>query len=106
MNDSHWFPAAQLSDVPPGTAVEAVVGDAILALVNVDGEVHALDGMCAHQGGPLGRGKLEGCTLTCPWHGWQYDATTGRQLVSEHIRQRRYPVRIEGGTILVRLSDG
>jgi len=86
--------------------MEAVVGDVIVALVNVGGEVHALDGMCAHQGGPLGRGKLEGCTLTCPWHGWQYDVATGKQLLSQHIHQRRYPVRIEGGTILVRLSDG
>ena len=33
-------------------------------------------------------------------------STTGQQLLSQHIRQRRYPVRIEGGTILVQLSDG
>lgn len=101
-----WTAAAPLADVPPGTTVEVVIGDAIVALANVDGQVHALDGMCAHQGGPLGKGEFTGCTLTCPWHGWQYDVATGRQLLSEHIRQRRYPVRIEGDTIWVRLGDG
>ncbi len=104
MPDRDWLPAGTLSDLPPGAAVEAVVGDTIVALANVDGQVYALDGICAHQGGPLGRGTLNGCTLTCPWHGWQYDATTGRQLLSQHVRQRRYPVRIEGDTIMVRLS--
>ncbi|MEO0530807.1 MAG: Rieske 2Fe-2S domain-containing protein [Planctomycetota bacterium] len=101
-----WIEAAALADLPDGQAIEVVAGEAILALVRVGDEVHALDGMCAHQGGPLGKGTVEGCTLTCPWHGWQYDVTTGRQKLSEHIRQRRYPVRIEGDTIFVRLSDG
>lgn len=103
-----WIEAAKLAEVPEGGAVEVVVGDTILALVHVDGEVHALDGMCAHQGGPLGKGRVEstpgGCRLTCPWHGWQYDPRTGRQLLSEHIRQRRYPVRVVSDTIQVRLS--
>ena len=101
---SDWVEAAKLAELGDGTATEVVVGDQIIALVNAGGEVHALDGMCAHQGGPLGKGDLSGCTLTCPWHGWQYDVTSGRQLLSEHIRQRRYPVRIEGDTILVRLG--
>lgn len=100
-----WIEAAKLADVPPGSALEVVIEGTILALVNVDGEVHALDGMCAHQGGPLGKGVVKGCTLTCPWHGWQYDVTTGRQVLSEQIRQRRYPVRIESDTICIQLSD-
>jgi len=33
---------------------------------------------CLHRGGPLGEGALEGKIVTCPWHGWQYDVTTGK----------------------------
>lgn len=102
---SDWFEAAPLADLPEGAAKEVVVEGVILALIHAEGEVHALDGMCAHQGGPLGKGAVSGCTLTCPWHGWQYDVASGKQLLSEHIRQRRYPVRLEGDTIWVRLSD-
>ncbi|TWT98023.1 hypothetical protein Pla108_21780 [Botrimarina colliarenosi] len=100
-----WIAVAAVDDVAPGATLEVVAGDAIVALANVDGEIYALDGICAHQGGPLGKGKLVGCTLTCPWHGWQYDVTTGRQMLSDTIRQSRYQLRIERDTILVRLSD-
>lgn len=88
--------------MPPGHVVETVVGDAIVAIANVDGELYALDGLCAHQGGPLGKGRLEGCVLTCPWHGWQYDVRTGEQVLSGSIRQSRYRVRVEGDTIWVK----
>ena len=33
---------------------------------------YALDGVCPHQGGPLGKGCLMGRIVTCPWHGWQF----------------------------------
>jgi nitrite reductase/ring-hydroxylating ferredoxin subunit len=104
MPETDWLPAGSLAKLPAGTAAEVMVGDVIVALANVNGQIYALDGICAHQGGPLGKGALDGCTLTCPWHGWQYDAATGQQLLSQHVRQRCYPVRIEGDTIMVRLS--
>lgn len=100
-----WLPVCPVDELPEGSVAEHVVGGAIVALARVDGTVHALDGICAHQGGPLGKGALDGCTLTCPWHGWQYDVTDGRQKLSEHIRQRRYRVRIDGDTIWVRPDD-
>lgn len=106
MSTEGWTKAAALSEVADSSAIEVVIGEAIVALIRVGDEVHALDGICAHQGGPLGKGTVEGCTLTCPWHGWQYDVATGLQKLSEHIRQRRYPVRIEGDTIWVKLSGG
>jgi nitrite reductase/ring-hydroxylating ferredoxin subunit len=58
-----------------GRALE-VQGKAI-ALFNVGGTFYAIDNTCKHRGGPLGDGDLEGNTVTCPWHGWQYDVTTG-----------------------------
>lgn len=99
-----WVDAFPLSELPPGAAAEVVVGQAIVALVRVGEAVHAIDGVCAHQGGPLGRGAVCGDTLTCPWHGWQYDVTTGEQKLSETIRQRVFPTRIVGDTIQVRLD--
>ena len=41
MPETDWLPAAELADLPPGKAMEAVVGDVIVALVNINGEVHA-----------------------------------------------------------------
>jgi nitrite reductase (NADH) small subunit len=102
---AEWLDALPLADLPDGGVAEVVVGDAVVALVRVGLAVHALDGVCSHQGGPLGRGKLEGCVLTCPWHGWQYDVATGRQRLSATIRQRVFATRVVGDTIQVRLTE-
>jgi nitrite reductase/ring-hydroxylating ferredoxin subunit len=41
--------------------------------------------------------------VTCPWHGWRYDITTGASAMNPAIRVPCYPVKIEGGSILVDL---
>ena len=97
---AEWVRVAAIADCPPGRPVQVVAGGHVIALFNVDGEFHAIDGICAHQGGPLGKGTLDGSTVTCPWHGWQYDVRAGRHLLSP-ITQRVFPVRIEGDDVLV-----
>lgn len=100
-----WVEVASIEECPPGTCIERMAGEKILVVANVDGEIFALDGICAHQGGPLGTGVLNGCVLTCPWHGWQYDVRTGQQLVSQSISQTVYRARESGGTIQVEMPD-
>lgn len=99
---SDWIEVGSVGDCPPGSCLEAVVGESIVVIANVDGQFYAMDGICAHQGGPLAAGELLGCTLTCPWHGWQYNVETGRQLLSDTICQTVYQARASAGTIQVR----
>lgn len=101
---SEYLPVLAAADLPPGSAREVVVSNRIVALFNVDGVIHALDGICPHAGGPLGEGRLQGCILTCPWHGWQFDVTTGQHCLTPHIRQTLFPVRVENGQIQVSLG--
>ena len=98
-----WIDIAASADCPPGTVIERVAGDRIVALAHVDGRWHAIDGLCPHQGGPLGQGSLCGAVVTCPWHGWQFDVTTGRHRLSATVRQAVHDVREEAGRVLVRL---
>ena len=74
-------------------------------MFNVDGTFHAIDGICAHAGGPVGNGELNGCIVTCPWHGWQYDVTTGRHCLTENIAQQSFPVSVENGDVFVELPE-
>ena len=97
----HWTRIAATSDCPPGSALECVVGDRIVALFNVAGEFYALDGICPHQGGPLGKGKLTGCIVTCPWHGWQFDVVSGQHQTSRTLVHPRFAVKVEGSDVLV-----
>jgi nitrite reductase/ring-hydroxylating ferredoxin subunit len=46
---AQWRVVAQLNDCPPGQAIEAVAGERVIAIYNVDGEIYALDGVCPHQ---------------------------------------------------------
>ena len=100
----NWIVIAKVDDCPPGSSLERVAGDRIVALFNVDGEFHALDGVCPHQGGPLGKGSLVGCIVTCPWHGWQFDVRSGQHQFSSQVVQPRYEVRVEGEWILIDLE--
>jgi nitrite reductase (NADH) small subunit len=104
MND--WIPIATVAECPPGRSIERVAGGRMVAVANVDGELHAIDGLCPHQGGPLGTGRLCGTVLTCPWHGWQFDVTTGRHCSSATVRQPVHEVRVVEDRIEVRLAGG
>jgi len=99
-----WLKVATILDCPPGTAREVVAGGRIIALMNVGGELFALDGICPHQGGPLGKGNLEGPIVTCPWHGWQFDVRSGRHCLSASIVQPRFELRVEGDDVLVNID--
>ena len=92
---------AEVSDLPPGTGRCVEAGGKQLALFNVDGAFYAIDNTCLHRGGPLGEGELEGPIVTCPWHGWQYDVTTGVNTMDDSQRVARYEVKVEGGAVLV-----
>jgi len=99
-----WTRLTRVDDCPPATSAELVVGDRVIALFNVEGTFYALDGVCPHQGGPLGQGTLEGCVVTCPWHGWQFDVRSGQHQFNTQVVQPRYEVRVDGDWILVDLG--
>ena len=94
---------AAVSDVPPGTGQELVAEDQVVALFNVDGTFHALDGVCPHAGGPLGKGELCGNVVTCPWHGWQYDVTCGQYCLTPNCVHTAFRTDVEGDSVYVEL---
>lgn len=96
-----WIRVCSTDDCPPGKAVELVAGDRMVALFNVDGTFYALDGVCPHQGGPLGKGCLAGAIVTCPWHGWQFDVRTGQHQLSRTLVQPGFAVQVADGEVLV-----
>jgi nitrite reductase/ring-hydroxylating ferredoxin subunit len=55
-----------LADLKPGEARSVDVKGTQVALFNVEGQVCATANTCAHRGGPLGEGSLEGRIVTCP----------------------------------------
>ena len=80
---------ATLDELPPGAAKEMEYEGRVYALFNVDGVISAIDGICPHQGGPLADGPVSGTTVTCPWHGWQFDVQTGKTPLGSKIKPRQ-----------------
>jgi len=93
--------AAKKSECPPGTIRQIDLEETAIALANVDGKFYAINNTCLHEGGPLGDGDLSGCTVTCPWHAWEYDVTTGKLLNNPAEGVQSYPVEVRGDDIFV-----
>ena len=63
---------AEAGEIPEGEARVVEADGHTLALFNVSGTFYALDNACAHRGGPLGEGDLDGRLVSCPWHAWRW----------------------------------
>ena len=94
---------AGTADVQLGSGIVAEVSGKSLAVFNVDGSYYVLDGECVHRGGPLGEGELEGDVVTCPWHGWTYNVTTGRCVNNPSACVKSYPVKVDDTDVKVQL---
>ena len=93
------------SEIPAGSGkVLEVLGKAI-ALFNCDGTFYAMENACKHRGGPLGEGSLSGTHVTCPWHGWQYDVTSGACSMNPSIKMQSFAVKVEGDDILISIES-
>src|SRR6201991_2637210 len=101
---ANWIKLARVSEVPLSAAKECVAEGRIIALFNVGGTFYALDGVCPHQGGPLGRGELGGCIVTCPWHGWQFDVCNGEFQLRKSMLQPKFNTRIVGDDVQVEID--
>ena len=92
---------ASMSEIPAGTGKTVEVGGKSIAVFNCDGTFYAVENTCKHQGGPLGEGSLSGTSVTCPWHGWEYDVTTGVCSMDDSISVQKFSVKVEGEDVLV-----
>ncbi|MBI5379641.1 MAG: Rieske 2Fe-2S domain-containing protein [Nitrospirae bacterium] len=91
----------QKEDLSPGEGKTVMVNGRSVAIFNVEGAYYAIDNTCAHRGGPLGEGDLEGDIVTCPWHYWEYNVKTGVSPINPDVRLQTYPVRIQGSDVQV-----
>jgi 3-phenylpropionate/trans-cinnamate dioxygenase ferredoxin component len=95
---------ATLKQIPRnyGTVVQA--GDKPIALFKVQDTVYAIDNECPHRGGPIGEGSVKGKLVSCPWHLWAFDITSGQCLSNPYGHVRSYPVSVEGDDVWVMIE--
>ena len=94
---------ANVTDVPDGAARAVEVNGRRLALFNAGGRFYAIDNACKHRGGPLAEGDVYGTRVVCPWHGWEYDFSTGCSVDDPAMKLACFAVKVENGAIFVQV---
>ncbi|HYK92968.1 MAG TPA: Rieske 2Fe-2S domain-containing protein [Thermoplasmata archaeon] len=90
---------------PPGAAVRVSTQGREIAVFNVAGQLYAIDAKCTHVGGPLDKGAVQEFVVNCPWHGSHFDVRTGEVRRGPAIKPvRSYPVRVEGGQLVLEIA--
>jgi len=92
------------ADVEPGAIRRAELPTGhIVAVYNVDGEFFVTDDICSHGEASLSEdGMLEGFEVECSWHFGKFDIRSGKPCAMPCEKPiRTWPVRIEGGRVLV-----
>ena len=67
-----------LKDLPPGTVTVGEINGTRVCVVNVHGEVFAVQDRCPHLFAPLSAGELHGSNIVCPWHKSEFDCRSGQ----------------------------
>jgi nitrite reductase/ring-hydroxylating ferredoxin subunit/uncharacterized membrane protein len=94
------LPDKDLSDNQPK---KVLFKDTPLLLVRRGDEIYALADTCAHLGGPLSEGKLDGSCVVCPWHGSTFELATGEVVNGPSaFPQPCLETRVHNGEIQVR----
>jgi nitrite reductase/ring-hydroxylating ferredoxin subunit len=101
--DGQWTDVAASDALTADGAIEVLAEGRIVAIFRDRDQLFAMDGMCAHQGGPICQGTVADGCVTCPWHGWQYELATGIQTVNRKPLQETFAVRIRDDRIQIQL---
>jgi len=94
---------ATVGEIAPGTAKRVELGDdEPVAIFNVGGEYYAIGDTCSHEEASLAEGDVFGDCVECPLHGSEFDLKTGKaRSLPAVMPVPSYPVKVEGGDILI-----
>ncbi len=81
-------------------------GNTAILLLKINGQFHAYQGHCPHQGAALAEGEFDGGLITCSAHRWQFDATNGQGVNPKSARLKCFPVHVVERKVLIEVKLG
>jgi 3-phenylpropionate/trans-cinnamate dioxygenase ferredoxin subunit len=95
-----YLDIAPASELPAGERLFVEIEGRPIVIFNIAGSFYSIADVCSHDDGPVGEGSLQGCNITCPRHGAQFDVRTGKVVQMPAVVDiPAYPVRVVGGLI-------
>ena len=106
MAQAHWHDLGPVEEFQRSEITGAAIGRTRIAISWREGKFGVISGTCNHVGGPLGKGRLDGDYVVCPWHGWKFHRCTGAgEPGFEEDRVPAYEVRAQDGRLQVRTDN-
>ena len=99
-----WQQVCTTDGVDEDELEEFEVGEITVLVANAGGEFFAYPPQCPHQETPLSLGMIDGDTLTCIKHLWQWNLRTGEMRDNAESPLLTYDVKVEGGSVMVNLE--
>jgi nitrite reductase/ring-hydroxylating ferredoxin subunit len=75
-----------------------------IAFIKSNHQIFAVGNECPHLGGPIGEGCVVDGKVTCPWHDWTFDLTSGECDINPAAKITIYPVSITDGGIIIEID--
>ena len=98
----HFVTVAKAGFLEPGELMYVEVEDEPVCLINLDGELFALNDICTHEEASLSDGTIDGDMIECPLHGGAFDIRTGAAAAMPVVvAVEKYEVRIVGDEVQV-----
>jgi nitrite reductase (NADH) small subunit len=73
-----------------------------ICVARVNGAIAVLDGVCPHEGGPLGEGIVEDGRIVCPWHAYAFDPRSGVSDQDPVVKVQVFESKIENGELMAK----
>jgi hypothetical protein len=108
LHPDYWYPIEHDRNIRRGQVREVCFqGQSIAIYRDMDGQLHALENRCAHRQLKLSLGVVEGCYLTCIYHGWSYSGDGKVERIAHdlfgkpklRVQVRSYPLRVRYGLV-------
>lgn len=100
-----WVTVGKADYLEPGELMYVEVEDEPVCLINLDGEIYALNDTCTHEDASLSDGTIVGDEIECPLHGGAFYIRTGEPAAMPVVvRTDKYKVRKHGDELQVSIS--
>ena len=101
-----WVEGPDADDVVADTPYRLRSGEHDILILRREDRLFAYRNQCPHQGLPLHDGEIEGDTITCPYHGFCFDTSSGECHTEAQVQLEPFPLRIDEGRVWVRPAGG
>lgn len=104
--EAGWVEGPAATDVVEGEIFRLDIDDDSFVIINADNRLAVFRNECVHQGMTLDGGLLDDGILTCPWHGFKFEASSGECISAPGAQLSQVPTRVEDGRVWIRVRNG